>query len=150
MIVCKITLSANHDENCHKIYGKIMDLGDFVLSSENSGQNLVLYFASVEENVDEDYLRKMLRKTKQDFMIHTYHYGDTLETDNYVNQWVLSNLDKQLQIEIENKQQPVLQQIDRRLDLINRLADEMQAAYDKMQQEQQEKAEVENKEKIEK
>lgn len=139
MIVCKITVNKEKDIEYNKTFNKIMELGDFIISGDN--ESYVIYLASTKEEVDEDYLKKLLRKGKLNGLIHTYGEGDVLDLDSYTNQWLLNNLDKQVKILIEKEQQPVLQQIDRRLALLDRLADEMNAIIEKNKQQEEKEGE---------
>lgn len=144
MIVCKITINKEKDIEYNKTFNKIMELGDFIISGDN--ESYVIYLASTQEEVDEDYLKKLLRKGKLDGLIHTYGENDVLDLDSYTNQWLLNNLDKQVRILIEKEQQPVLQQIDRRLDLLDRLADEMNAIIEKNKHQEEAKQEGDSQE----
>ena len=137
MVVCKITINKEPDLEYNKVFNKIMELGDFLISGDN--QYYEVYFASEKEEVTEEYIRKILRKGKLNALVHSYGEKDVLDLDSYTNQWVLNNLDKQMKILIEREQQPVLQQIDRRLVLLDRLADEMINVINTNKQSEEEK-----------
>ena len=65
-----------------------------------------IFFASEKDDIDDNYLRKALRKCKLDFVIHIYTLDEKLDLDSYTNQWITTNLDKQFKIRIEKEQQP--------------------------------------------
>ena len=93
MIVCKITLNKQEEVDYNKIFSKVLDAGDFIMMASDEAYEIL--FASEEEDVDENYIRKALRKHKIDFMIHVYSLNDKFDFDSYTNQWVINNLDKQ-------------------------------------------------------
>ena len=124
MIVCKITLNNQPGVNYTNIIEKILNTGDFIITASEDG-NYEIFYASEKEEIDEAYIRKALRKYKVDYIIHIYDLNEKLDFDLYTNQWVFAHLDKQSKIKIEKESQPGLQQIKRRLDLLDRLTDEM-------------------------
>ena len=123
MIVCKITLNNQPDIDYNAIIDKVLSNGDFLISS--SDNQFEILFSSDKDEVNESYIRKMLRKFKIDFMLHEYTLNEKLDLDLYTNQWIVVNLDRQFKIRIEREKQPELRQISRKLDLLNKVTDEM-------------------------
>ena len=122
MIVCKITLNKQPNVDYNSIVEKILNTGNFILSAAE--KEFGIFFASDKEEIDEAYIRKALHKYKVDYMIHVYDLNEKLDFDLYTNQWVITHLDKQLKIKIEREQQPELQKIKRKLDLLEKVIDE--------------------------
>ena len=129
MIVCKITLNNQPDVDYNGIIEKILNTGDFIITA--SDKDFEILFASEKEEVNEAYIRRALKKYKVDFMVHTYDLNDKLDFDLYTNQWIVTNLDKQLKIKIENEQQPELQRISKKLDLLEKVIDEANNAKER-------------------
>lgn len=124
MVVCKITLNNQPGVDYTNIIEKVLNTGDFIITAAED-DNYEIFYASEKEEINEAYIRKALRKYKVDYMIHVYDLSEKLDFDLYTNQWVVTHLDKQLKIKLEKESQPGLQQIKRRLDLLDRLTDEM-------------------------
>lgn len=122
MIVCKITLNNQPGVDYNSIIEKILNTGDFIISAAE--KEFEIFFASEREEVNEAYIRKALRKYKVDYMIHVYDLNEKLDFDLYTNQWVITNLDKQLKIKIEKEQQPEFQKISKKLELLEQVIDE--------------------------
>ena len=129
MIGCKITMDLGSNIAYNTMFEKIFSLGDFILSSTDNAYEI--YYASDREDVTADYVRKALRKMKIDALVHEFSLNDKYDFENYVNQWVVSNLDRQLKIKVEREQQPELQKIKRKLDLLDQVVDEMINARDR-------------------
>lgn len=123
MIVCKITLDNQPDVDYNAIIDKVLSNGDFLISS--SDNQFEILFSSDKEEVDANYIRKMLRKFKIDFMLHEYTLNEKLDLDLYTNQWIVVNLDRQFKIRIEREQQPELRKISKKLDLLEQVTDGM-------------------------
>lgn len=132
MIVCKITLNKQEEVDYNKIFSKVLDMGDFIMMASDEAYEIL--FASEEEDVDENYIRKALRKHKIDFMIHVYSLNDKFDFDSYTNQWVINNLDKQFKIKIEKEQQPELNKISKKLELLDKVLDETEKAKQRYEQ----------------
>ena len=132
MIVCKITLNKQEEVDYNKIFSKVLDAGDFIMMASDEAYEIL--FASEEEDVDENYIRKALRKHKIDFMIHVYSLNDKFDFDSYTNQWVINNLDKQFKIKIEKEQQPELNKISKKLELLDKVLDETEKAKQRYEQ----------------
>lgn len=129
MIVCKITLNNQPEVDYNGIIEKILNTGDFIITA--SDKDFEILFASEKEEINEAYIRRALKKYKVDFMVHTYDLNDKLDFDLYTNQWIITNLDKQLKIQIENEQQPELQRINKKLDLLGKVIDEANNAKER-------------------
>ena len=129
MIVCKITIDNQPDLDYNIIMEKVLNLGDFLLFSADN--KFEILFASEREEINDAYVRKILRKCKADFMVHVYNLKDKFDFDSYTNQWVIANLDKQLKIQIERDQQPQLREINRKLELLEQVTDELIKAKDR-------------------
>ena len=133
MITCKIILNNQPDVDYNMIIDKILNNGNFLISAMD--QEYEILFASDKDEIDENYIRKALRKYKVDFMIHTYSLKEKFDFDSYNNQWIVANLDRQLKIQIEREQQPQLQELSRKLDLLNKVTDAMIEAKNKYEAE---------------
>lgn len=135
MIVCKITLDKQTNFDYTSIREKILNVGDFIFM--NVEDKYEILFASEKDEVEEEYIRKVLRKNKIDYMMHVYSAKDKFDYDSYQDQWVLENLDKQYRIKVEREQQPKLKEIDRKLDLLNKVTDEFIKAKERYNEEAQ-------------
>lgn len=129
MIVCKITIDLSSKFEYNAIFDKLLSLGDFILST--TANSYEVYYSSDYEDIDAEYVRKTMRKLKIDCLVHEFSLDDKYDFESYVNQWVVTNLDRQLKLKIEREQQPELQKIKRRLDLLDQVVDEMINARDR-------------------
>ena len=129
MIVCKITIMKEPALDYNTIFQKILSLGDFIVTAADNVYEV--YYASDLDEVDADYIRKILRKHKVEHLIYTYNTSDKLDFDAYVNQWIATNLDRQVKIKIEREQQPQLKEVQRKLVLLDKVVDEMINARDR-------------------
>lgn len=135
MIVCNITLNFN-SVNFDKLIDKLDKIGSFIL--DNKDTNGHIYFASKKEEVDEKYMRRILNSCKIDFLFYQYKLGEELDYTSYINQWISERLDEQYKLNYEKNNQEEMQKMQRRIVLLDRLADEL-IAYNE--------ANVKNKEK---
>ena len=150
MVVCKITLNNQPGVDYTNIIEKILNTGDFIITAAEDN-NYEIFYASEKEEINEAYIRKALRKYKVDYMIHVYDLNEKLDFDLYTNQWVITNLDKQLKIKIEKEQQPELQKISKKLELLEQVIDETnnakrryEEALDEIQNQNKENKEGQN------
>ena len=80
MITCKIILNNQPDVDYNMIIDKILNNGNFLISAMD--QEYEILFASDKDEIDENYIRKALRKYRVDFMIHTYTLKEKFDFDS--------------------------------------------------------------------